>query len=108
MTRRQDFLKRHQGKPIMEDDIEKNIMNWWLLPNMHISNQKAKTLSNTFIIFEEKEMNDHIVSCLDIDKLLKLTNCFLMTLCGFHSIPAHTAGLIALLLCWKQNHPTPK
>ena len=88
MTRRQDFLKRHQRKPIMEDDIEKNIMNWWLLPNMHISNQQAKTLSNTFISFEE--MNDHIVICLDIDKLLKLTNCFLMTLCGFHIIPAHT------------------
>ena len=61
---------------------------------MHISNQKAKTLSNTFISFEE--MNDHIVSCLDIDRLLKLTNCFLMTLCGFYSIPANTAGLIAL------------
>ena len=92
---------------MMEDDIEKNIMNWWLLPNMHISNQQAKTLSNTFISFEE--MNDHIVICLDIDKLLKLTNCFLMTLCGFHSIPAHTAGLVVvLLLCWKQNHPTPK
>ena len=54
-------------------------------------------------------MNDHIVSCLDFDKLLKLTNCFMMTLCGFHSIPAHTAGsVVALLLCWKQNHPTPK